>query len=704
MEDTISILDGSTFLVSSMNGDVKAAPDQPNGLFFKDTRHLSRWELTVNGDNLDALSTDTLEYYHAQFFCVRPTGTIYKNPTLSVLKSRFIGNGFVEEITIMNHANEPEEVDLLLTVESDFADLFEVKDALKKKGEYYRHIRDGQLVLGYTRDQFSRETIISSTVVPTEINDDSVRFRITVPGKQEWHLRLSVTPVTGEVVNLPKFNTGAGDTLRTNLTEWLANAPTMTAYPDAIRQAYNRNLVDLAALRFHPEILPGKCIPAAGLPWFMALFGRDSIITSYQMLPFIPELSATTLRVLATTQGKVLDDFREEEPGRILHELRFGELTHFHERPQSPYFGASDTTPLFLVLLDEYERWSGDTELVTELKPNALAALEWIDHYGDSDGDGYIEYQKKTNVGLDNQCWKDSWNSILFADGTLSTTPRATCEIQGYAYDGKVRCARLARVVWKDEALAVRLEKEAAELKRRFNKDFWVADRGFFALALDGSKRKVDSLTSNIGHLLWSGIVDEDKAPKIVEHLMGPDLFSGWGVRTMAMSEVGYSPIEYHNGTVWPHDNAIIAAGLARYGFRREAAKIISSIFEASATFNYRLPEVFAGYKRARTAFPVKYPTASSPQAWAAGTPMLCFRILLGLEPEGEVLKSDPVLPSWIGMLAIEDIPGRWGRAKVIAEQKGAPTYKQLYARLVMEREGLTEDEKKFADEKKKVA
>jgi glycogen debranching enzyme len=698
-EETISILDGSTFLVSSTNGDVNAAPDQPNGLFFKDTRHLSRWELTVNGAKLDALSTDTLEYYHAQFFCVRPTGTIYKNPTLSVLKSRFVGNGFVEDVTVINHASEPEEIDLLIQVDSDFADLFEVKDALKKKGEYYRHIRDGHLVLGYKRDQFSRETIISASVAPTEINDDSIRFRINVPAKQEWHLKLSVTPVTGEIAAPPKFDTGAGDVLRRNLAQWLEKAPTMTAYPDALRQAYNRNLVDLAALRFHPEILPGECIPAAGLPWFMALFGRDSIITSYQLLPFIPELSATTLRVLAAKQGKVMDDFREEEPGRILHELRFGELTHFKERPQSPYFGASDATPLFLVLMDEYERWSGDTELIQQLKPNALAALEWIDHYGDSDGDGYIEYQKKTNLGLDNQCWKDSWNSILFADGSVAPTPRATCEIQGYAYDAKVRCARLARAIWKDEPLAKRLEKEAAEFKRRFNKDFWIPERGFYALALDGSKRKVDSLTSNIGHLLWSGIVDNDKAPKIVEHLMGPKMFSGWGIRTMAMGEGGYSPIEYHNGTVWPHDNSIIAAGLARYGYRQEAAKVISAIFEASATFNYRLPEVFAGYRRERTGYPVKYPTASSPQAWASGAPLLCFRVLLGLEPEGEVLKSDPVLPSWIGTLNIENIPGRWGQANVMAEQKGAPTYKQLYARLVVERECLDEEEK--VDDKK---
>jgi len=290
---------------------------------------------------------------------------------------------------------------------------------------------------------------------------------------------------------------------------------------------------------------------------------------------------------------------------------------------------------------------------------------------------------------LENQCWKDSWNSVLFADGTLASAPRALCEIQGYAYDAKVRCSRLARDIWRDPELAARLERDAARLKERFNKDFFVPERGFFALALDGKKRKVDSLTSNIGHLLWSGIVDEDKAPLVVKHLMSPEMFSGWGVRTMATTEAGYNPIEYHNGTVWPHDNSIIAAGLGRYGYREEAARVIAGIFVASVFFRYRLPEVFAGYERQRTGFPVRYPTASSPQAWAAGSPLLGLRVLLGMEPQGELLESNPVLPDWIGTLALEDIPGRWGKASVIAEQKNSPSYKHLFNRIVAQRSGL---------------
>ena len=315
------------------------------------------------------------------------------------------------------------------------------------------------------------------------------------------------------------------------------------------------------------------------------------------------------------------------------------------------------------MLLDEYERWTGDTELVRELEPNACAALQWIDEHGDRDGDGYVEYERRNKeTGLQNQCWKDSWDSIRFADGAIAKGPIATCEIQGYVYGAKVRCARLAREFWNDAQLADRLEREAEALQERFDRDFWVAARECYAEALDGEKRPVDSITSNMGHLLWSGIVDDDKADAVADHLLSDALFSGWGIRTMAEGEGGYNPIRYHNGTVWPHDNSLIAHGLARYGFREEAARVSLAILEAATFFRYRLPEVFAGYRRTRTSFPVEYPTASSPQAWATGTPLLLLRILLGLEPDGEELRFDPYLPQGISQIELRDIPGRWGR------------------------------------------
>ncbi len=668
----VSILDGSTFVVCANSGDIDAAPDQPQGLFHRDTRFLSKWKLTIAGQTPLLLSFDDIDYFSTQFFVHPPTGTVYKDPSLSMIRKRVVGDGFHEDLIVFNHGLETAEIELHLAAASDFADLFEVKDALAKKGESYVDVRPGELVLGYRREDWVRETRITSTA-KAELTRDGLVFRIRIPAKGEWSTCLDVHPVDGALTG-PKYGHGqheARPNIQHSLEEWLEAAPKLDCDWDPLHHIRRRSLVDLAALRFYVDDIlpqfPSASVPAAGLPWFMALFGRDSVITSYQALPFHPELAATTLRVLGALQGKKEDHFREEQPGKILHELRFGELTHFHERPHSPYYGSFDSTPLWLILLDETERWTGDAELVRELEPNARAALEWIDRYGDRDGDGYVEYERNTESGLENQCWKDSWNSILQHDGSLSSLPRAVCELQGYVYDAKLRCARLARDFWGDPELAARLESDATVLRERFNRDFWLADREFFALALDGEKKPVDSLTSNVGHLLWSGIVDEDKAPALARHLLGDELFSGWGVRTMGTAEGGYSPIEYHDGTVWPHDNSLIAAGLARYGFRDEANTIAMAILDAATYFRYRLPEVFAGYPRLLTNFPVEYPTASSPQAWATGTPFLLLRAMLGLEPEGDKLRSDPALPERIGRLELSGIRGRWGRADISA-------------------------------------
>jgi glycogen debranching enzyme len=675
-EPTIAILDGSTFVVSDRHGDIDARPDQAQGFFFRDTRHLSRWRLTLNGVVPDVLSTDNLEYYFAQYFLAPATGTIYENPYVSVIRRRWVGDGLVEKIEVLNHHGKDYDLVLELEADADFADLFEVKDQLPKKGERYRRVDGDELVLGYRREDFVRETRISAD--GAELLEGKLRFRTRIASKGSWEARIELRPVTSEEAKAPRSRGGsAKPSLRTSFKEWLEEAPRVIAEPPAVVNAYRRSMIDLAALRFFPSegsehsavpVPKGAALPAAGLPWFMALFGRDSLLTSYQALPFAPELARTSLQVLAAMQGKIVDGFRDEEPGKILHELRFGELTRFHERPQSPYYGASDTTPLFLVLLDEYERWTGDAELVRRLEAPARACLDWIDRYGDRDRDGYVEYQRAQETGLENQCWKDSWNSILFRDGTVAPSPRALCEIQGYVYDGKVRAARLARMFWDDEALAERLTAEAAELKRRFNRDFWMPERDYFAVALDGQKRQVDSLTSNPGHLLWSGIVDDDKVEPVVRHLMSAKFFSGWGIRTMAEGEGGYNPIEYHNGTVWPHDTSIIAAGLARVGRRAEASKLSAVLFGAAIFFHFRLPEVFAGYDRAATMFPVEYPTASSPQAWAAGAPLLAIRTMLGLEPAGDHLSVDPVLPDVIARLEVRGVLGRWGRAHAKAE------------------------------------
>jgi glycogen debranching enzyme len=665
-KDTISILDGSTFLVSDLRGDIDASPDQAHGFFFRDTRFLSRWTLTANGSPLDVLSTDENQYFTAQFFLVPPAGTVNENPTVSIIRKRSIGDGFHEDVTVINHGADPLEVELRLEAHADFADLFEVKDALAKKGKTSELIEHDTLVLVYERDDFRRETRIRASK-EADVDERGFTFHVRVDAHDEWNSCIFVQPVTesAKAIKYRHDDEEAKPNIGMSLAEFLAAAPQLETDWDPLEHIYERSLIDLAALRFETTLFPGQPMPAAGLPWFMTVFGRDSLLTSFQALPFTPELAETTLRVLARYQATDLDDFRDAEPGKILHEIRFGELTHFDERPHSPYYGTADATPLFLVLLDEYERWTGDAELARELEPNARAALRWIDEHGDGDGDGYVEYERRnTESGLENQCWKDSWDSIRFANGAIAKGPIAACEIQGYVCDAKVRSARLAREIWGDEELADRLEAEAENLRRRFNEDFWLNQRECYALALDGEKRPVDSITSNMGHLLWSGIVPEERADRLAEHLIGDALFSGWGVRTMAEGEGGYNPIRYHNGTVWPHDNSLIAHGLARYGFRDEAAKIALATLEAATFFRYRLPEVFAGYRRGRTSFPVEYPTASSPQAWATGTPLLLLRVLLGLEPDGS---TDPMLPDQIGHIELSGLPGRTRQKEVVS-------------------------------------
>jgi glycogen debranching enzyme len=662
-QTTTSILEGNTFVVSDRGGNVAASPTEAQGLFAWDTRFLSRWILTVNGQVPNTLSTDDLNYYEVQFFEVPGTGTIYVDAELSIIRKRSVGNGFSEDITIENESPHAVKLKVNLEAGSDFADLFEVKDKQQKKGELYQDVRDGQLVFGYRRENFVRETHITSTA-PATFEKNGLSFEVEIGPHGQWRTRIDVGISLGPTTPVPAPPTNGEQPARgKDLSRWLEGIPTLECDWPPMSRIYVRSLVDLAALRFQPQILSEGALPAAGLPWFMSIFGRDSVITSLQALPFVPDMAKATLKALAAYQGTRVDYFRDEEPGKILHEFRYGELTAFEERPHSPYYGAADSTPLFLILLDEYARWTGDYQIVRDLELEARAALKWIDEFGDHNGDGYVDYQRAMETGLDNQCWKDSWNSILFADGTNSKLPRATCEIQGYVYDAKVRCARLAREIWNDVELASWLEHSAAALKTKFNKDFWMENRGCYALAIEGEGRIVDSITSNIGHLLWSGIADEDKAARCVELLMGDKLFSGWGVRTMAVGEGGYNPIGYHLGTVWPHDNSIVAWGLKRYGYRKEAARIAVGILQAAVFFNHRLPEAFAGYPRAQTRFPVEYPTACSPQAWATGAPLLFLRLLLGMEPIGEHLLVEPEVPFRFGTLHLLDVPGAWGRA-----------------------------------------
>jgi glycogen debranching enzyme len=639
LDRTLSVLDGSTFVVSDRGGDIR--PDEEgraHGFFSQDTRFLSRWVLRVGERPLEMLGLDQQEHFAVQFFLTPRVGPEAEAPC-SIMRRRLIDHVWMEEISVINHRHESTTIDVTLELDVDFADLLEVKDGAVETRVLAAHQDDRSLVLSYERGGFGRSVTIASSAPAGVTRDRFTYSPLLAPGEQ-WTTTFTITPLAEQptAAFAPRKARGGLDAMNASksaeLESWLARAPAISTTDPALARTYRASLSDLGALRLPPDISEGATLPAAGLPWFMALFGRDSLITSFQALPYLPELARTTLRVLAAAQADDRDDFHEREPGKILHELRFGELTARGERPYSPYFGSADATPLFVVLLDEYHRWSGDDDLVRALEPNARAALAWVEDSGDADGDGYVEYHRRNPVtGLVNQCWKDSWDGIQFADGTIPRGPIATCEIQGYVYDARRRAARLSRKVWGDPAFAERLESQALDLRNRFHRDFWMPERGCHAVALDGEKRHVDSLTSNIGHLLWSGMLDERTAAETADRLLGGELNSGWGVRTLGSGEAGYNPLGYHTGTVWPHENSMIVAGLARYGLREQAVTFAAAMLSAAPHFEHRLPEVFAGYPAAVTSVPVAYPTASRPQAWAAGTPLQLLTTLLDLQP-----------------------------------------------------------------------
>jgi glycogen debranching enzyme len=683
-EPAIQVLDGSTFVVGDRRGDVLRQTGQPHGFFSSDTRFISRWELLMDGVRGELLSVNQSEDLAARFFLAAPTATPHDESSYSVIRERVLDQVWFERLTVINNRNEPISLHLQLLIDADFADIFELKDGGPRTRAITRRHDDAEMTLSYARERFARTVTISASR-PARIDPASFGFELALEPREQWAVDFTVTPTAEQPGarfsrRLARGNLDdARSRVRTKLARWLAAAPALDSDCSTLRHLYSSSLTDLAALRLFPETIGEGSLPAAGLPWFMTLFGRDSLITSYQTLPYLPELAATTLRVLADRQGRGDDAFRDEEPGKIMHEIRFGEQTAFGERPHSPYFGSADATPLFVVLLDEYHRWSGDDALIRQLEPHARAAIRWIDEFGDGDGDGYVEYERRNvTSGLANQSWRDSWNSMQFHDGSLAATPIAPCEVQGYVYDAKRRAARLARAVWRDEAWAGVLEGEAEQLRARFHRDFWLPQRGHYALALDRDKRPLDSLTSTIGHLLWSGILDQEHAEATARSLLGDELFTGWGVRTMGTSDAGYSPLSYHNGTVWPHDNSLIAAGLARYGFREQSNRLTCGLLAAAPHFEHRLPEVFAGYAAELTGVPVLFPTASRPQAWSAGAPLLLITTMLGLRPTADGRRADPLLPAEIGFIELRDagergatIDSRTVGASVVVEPIG---------------------------------
>jgi len=679
---SLTVLDGSTFCVCDERGDVDGLATA-SGFFASDTRFLSRSVLTLAGERLDPLSHDHSMPQLASFVLRNPLAGGLQPNELVVKRERFVGDCMEERIVVENHSHRRVDVELGLELAADFADIFVVKSLEpgfgRPGGEALplshppERAADGTIV--FSDGSFRGRTIVHLSEELCEESDGVARFALSLEPKAEWRLVVGVQPELEDLEPLPasSFARELDEERRRaarSMNQWQDSAPVLRAGWDDLVHTWNRSLADLASLRMRvPEVAGGELL-AAGTPWFMTVFGRDTLISSLQTLLLGPELAAGTLRVLAATQSTFDDAERDAEPGKIIHELRRGKAAlAWTDR----YYGTVDATPLFLVLLSELWRWTDDPTLPIELEDAARRAVAWIDS-ADLDGDGFIEYDRRSSHGIRNQTWKDSEDSMAFHDGTLADAPIAPVEVQGYVYDAKLRMAEIAREVWKDEPLAERLETEARELRRRFDDAFWLGERGFYALGLDRDKRPIDSLTSNVGHLFWSGIVPAARRDAVADLLMGAGLWSGWGVRTMAVGEGAYNPLVYHDGTVWPHDNSLVAWGLARSARSHDAARILQAMVEAAAHFDYRLPEVFAGFARQETSFPVVYPTASSPQAWAAATPVLLMQVVLDLVPDrGErVLRSDAQsVPEWLEGLSLEGVHA-FGRRWTVRVERGA--------------------------------
>ena len=667
----VTIVEGSAFCVSGPNGDIE--PTRPHGVFFRDTRLVSSWTMLIDGAPLQPLSAMTPQPYRAVFVCRSTRSTGRADTPLLVERERRVGIGLREDIRLRNFSRDEVQCTVEFVLEADFADIFEVKNGRPrpKWDQTSRRDADRLIVESMWHGEQRGVTVLAPHAT---IANNRLSYRVVIPPHGDWSQSINVTPtVSGEEIDIGfPTNKPLGDSEpERRFLAWHSRIPIPSLEDDAIERVINRSQKDLGSLRIFDPSHPRRAVVAAGAPWFMALFGRDSILTSLMALPVDPSLAFGTLQTLADLQGKAVTPLTEEQPGRILHEVRLGVNTNLALGGGSVYYGTADATPLFVVLLGELSRWGLAADSLDSLLPHADRALAWIDDYGDQDGDGFVEYARMNEDGLVNQGWKDSWDGINFADGSLAEAPIATCEVQGYVYGAYLARAMLARDAGHPEE-AGRWVDRAAALKAAFNERFWLPDRGYFAIALDRNKRPVDACASNMGHCLWTGIVDDDKAASVAEHLLSPEMFTGWGVRTLASDMGAYNPASYHNGSVWPHDNALIAAGLMRYGFVEEAHRVAFGLLEAATFFGGRLPELFCGFDRAEYPEPVPYPTSCSPQAWAAATPFNLIRTLLRFDPcvPTHDVWLAPALPEKFGHLRVDNLPLAGSRVSIDVSKK----------------------------------
>jgi len=653
IRDALVIKEGDIFLLSDAEGNLPRNDTAGYGLYKGDTRHLSVYDLSFDEIRPTVLlSTAELGYGSEQHLTnpamITLEGRTLPKESLEVRRQRLVNESLRETVQVTNFNIFRATVNLRFDFDADFMDIFEVKGEKRhRRGRPSPPLVEKDRVTFKYKglDSIWRSTEVRFSPLPAQIWYNGALFTISLRHRESHTITVTVSPdgARGDGHFTAEF-----ERLSASYRGWLGSCTKVYSNNDFFNAMLERSLDDIRQLMSTNQ--EGSFV-AAGIPWFNCLFGRDSIITSFQMLAFSPGIARNTLRLLARWQGKERNDWQDEEPGKILHELRSGEMASIGEIPMSPYYGSIDSTPLFLMLAAEYVAWTGDLDLVRELEPNLMAALEWIDKYGDSDRCGYVEYCKRSPKGLLNQGWKDSRNSIINSDGTLVKPPIALVEVQGYVYAAKKGMAWLLSLLGREQQ-ARKLWREAAALRSRFNRDFWLDDQQFYALALGADKEPATSITSNPGQCLWTGIVGKDKAPKVVERLFSNDMFSGWGVRTLSSQAARYNPLGYHLGSVWPHDNSLIGMGLKKYGFEEELTELATALYDCCHSFDYyRLPELFCGAPRSVHNLPVRYPVACQPQAWAAGTFPLLLQAMLGLAVNAvnnEVHVVRPRLPYWL--------------------------------------------------------
>lgn len=663
-----TIKNNELFLVTDENGNITYKNSSGFGLYLNDTRFLSRFELKINNSNIIVLSSST---EMGQSSIVIGTNLPFNTKdkkmipqeTVQVKRESIIYGSFFETITVENYNRFDVEVELDLFFEADFLDIFEVRnmEALERsfsKEPIINH--DGLSFIYHDKTGATLSTNIKFIEArPSYIGKEKVTYTLNLPPMKNVQIKYQIKPSTTaslqEKMSAYDFSEAFEKVLEDN-RHWSESVTNFLSDNEDFNEIMSRSSRDVQMLMV--KAYYGEYI-AAGIPWFATLFGRDSVISARQTLMLNPDIAKNTLITLARFQGKEINEWRDEEPGKIPHEVRFGELTRLNITPHSPYYGSADATMLWVILFYDYFKWTNDITTLTALWENALECLNWMDNYGLYNG--YIAYKKKSEKGLDNQGWKDSLDSNVHSDGTLAEAPICLTEFQGYFYAAKMRMAELA-IYMGDIELRERLLKEAQEFKERFNRDFWDEEEKFFCMGLDKNMDPMKVISSNPGHCLESEIIDPDKLPLVTERLFKMDMFNGWGIRTLSKTCIAYNPLSYHNGSIWPHDNSIIAYGLSKIGRHDLALKIADALFDSARLMYYkRLPELFCGFTRVfkRHDPPVLYPVACSPQAWSAASSFLFVQSILNIVPDAQkntLYLSSQVLPDFLNFLRIDNL------------------------------------------------